>query len=176
MMVFTVAVRMAYGDRGGQPGVPRRQVLRLAAIGSAVAGTALASGCNPLATAVRWHDVPDRIAELRSSAVDLAGRYDRVIDRHPELADLLTPLRDAHRKHVEALDRELGQPDRTRPTDTDASAAPSEDAAAAVAALRVAETTGVRQATEVCVTGPSWHSGLVGSIAAARASHVEALT
>jgi hypothetical protein len=172
-MVFTVRVR-SVGQR-----YSRRAVLA-AVVGAA--GTAL-TGCGPGASfggaTATWYSGPDPLRPLLVGTIALAGRYDAVVAALPALAARLTPLREDHRAHVDALARELGLAGRPLPSRTP-SAGPSgtavpSDQAAALAALAAAEKAAQQDAVAACLAAPSYRALLLGTIAACRASHVEAL-
>lgn len=166
-MVFTVGVHI-----GERP--TRRSVLGLAV--GATAAAAL-GGCDLLGPGPQWRP-PDPLTGLYLATVALADRYDATIAGHPGLSARLAPLRDAHRAHAQALARQLALPDPAPggPTAPTAPAAPvPREASAALTALRTAEKDAIRAAAEVCLAAPAWRVQLIGSIAAARASHVEAL-
>jgi hypothetical protein len=172
-MVFTVPVRMGEGGR------TRRTVLRLA-VGTALgAVTALGlDGCAADGPEPEWISGPDPLSALRTATLRLAGLYEATIAAQPTLASRLGPLYDDHRAHAAALARELALPaDSNAPTpggraDTDSSGGPAD----ALAALLAAEKAAVTEATDACLAAPDWRVPLLGSIAACRASHVEALT
>jgi hypothetical protein len=173
-MVFTWPMHPEDPTRPTPRAVPltRRVVLRAAAAGGAVvvAGT----GCDALRGGPQWHSPPDPLAGLRAATAALADRYDATIARHAQLADRLGPLRDDHRAHLDALDRQMLDTPSPTPSRTDQ--AVPDDPAAAVSALLAEEKSGVVAAADACLAAPSWRAALLGSIAAARASHVEVLT
>jgi hypothetical protein len=171
-MVFTVRVRSV-----GQ-GYSRRAVLAGAAgaAGLAVAGCG-ASSTTFGGTTATWYSGPDPLRPLLVGTMALAARYEATIAAVPALATRLTPLRDAHRAHVQALVREMGLVGKPLPRDVpspSASATPSEPTTA-LAALATAEKAGQQAAAEACVSAPSYRALLLGTIAGCRASHVEAL-
>ncbi|MFC7479467.1 hypothetical protein ACFQX7_04590 [Luedemannella flava] len=106
-----------------------------------------------------------------TATADLAGRYDAVIAAYPALADRLTPLRDAHRAHLTALASALGQ----QPPAATAQEAPAGGQGGALTSLAAAEKSGRADAVAACLAAPPRLAPLLGSIAAARASHQEAL-
>jgi hypothetical protein len=162
-MVLTVPVRM--GD--GQPVHTRRAVLR------AVLGGALAAGPLAACTADKpaAPPAPDPLTPFYRATEALLARYEAVIAAQPDLADRLGPLRDDHRAHVQALARELGFPSPAPA----ASGATQPPADGGVAALQAAEKEAAAAAYTACLTAPSYHAALLGSIAACRSSHVEVL-
>ncbi len=112
----------------------------------------------------RWPPTPVRLASLhRSAATDL-----------PERAATLTAIADAHDAHARELSRIMATP-APSPAAPSASAAPSSTPEERIEALRVAEKAAYDLAVQACLRTPSHRAPLVGSIAAARATHLEAL-
>jgi hypothetical protein len=113
---------------------------------------------------------PDPLQPLLDEAVALAAAYTRVTVSQPALAGRLAPLAADHRAHVDELTRVIG-------------AAPSAGAAAdaagpgasALGDLREAELAAQRSAATLCADVAADRAALAGSIAACRATHVEAL-
>jgi hypothetical protein len=106
--------------------------------------------------------------------------YDRALAAHPELAGRLAPVRANHLEHATALARLTGAPAPGASATGTPSAGPAPtasptDAIGTLAALRAAEQTGQRAATQACLAAPAARAALVGSIAAARAAHQEVL-
>jgi hypothetical protein len=169
--------RVGYPDNDGS-GRTRRRVLRTAA-GSAigVAGTAALAGCGLFDSDPEPPPPPDPAQPVLDGAWALAAAYDRVIAAQPDLAVRLTPMVDAHRAHAAELARVIG----AQPTASAAAGpAPSEappvgTAAAAVTSLRTAEQAAQKTATALCRTAAPGRAVLIGTIAAARATHAEAL-
>jgi len=161
-MVLTGRVRTSW------TGHTRRQLL-----GAGLAATTLA-GCGifddkPAPAA----DPPDPLQPLLDEALALATAYDRAAAARPALGARLAPLAADHRTHAADLAKLIG-------ATASASAAPSgpavESAAAdPVAALRTAELAAQRTAVAACLAAPADRAGMVGSIAACRATHAEAL-
>ncbi|MFD1326001.1 hypothetical protein [Micromonospora sonneratiae] len=120
----------------------------------------------------RTEPAPDPLAPLIAEALHLAAQHEAAIASYPELADRLGPIAQAHRAHA----AELAKVTRvTLPSNTPtASASPATgDLRATLAALRTAEQQGQDSARQACVQAPEGRAALVGSIAAARATHVE---
>ncbi|MFI7487598.1 hypothetical protein ACIBXA_04350 [Micromonospora echinaurantiaca] len=117
---------------------------------------------------------PDPLAPLVDEALRLAAGLRAAAGAHPELADRLTPIAESHQAHAAELARVIGTPLPSAPAPS-----PSEPAAAdpdaALAGLREAERAGRETATRACAAAPAERAALLGSIAAARATHVEAL-
>jgi hypothetical protein len=162
------------GARDGARGSTRRGflsgVLGLAGLGL---GSGLA-GCDLLGDdATEREPPPPGLVNLLGAAGVLADSYDATITAVPTLSERLAPIRDAHRAHVTALAQALGEavpkPGASRAT------VPS-DPALALAALLTAEQSARNDAVSECLEAPPRYAPLVGSIAAARACHVEALS
>ncbi|MBB4760420.1 hypothetical protein ACFQFC_30185 [Amorphoplanes digitatis] len=150
----------------------RRQLIRLAA-GTALSATTLA-GCGLLDNDPDPVPPPDALQPVLDEALQLAAAYDRAVLAEPGLAKRLQPLAEDHRAHAAELARVIGV---TLPSGAPASSAPvaGGDAADSVATLRKAELAALKTASTACRTAPADRAGLTGSIAAARASHAEAL-
>lgn len=118
----------------------------------------------------------DPLAPLAAAAQDLGFRYEAAIAAHPELADRLDPVARAHRAHAAELARVAGValpsagagPGATPTT-------PAGDAKAALADLRAGEQKSRAAATQACLSAPADRAALLGSIAAACATHLEVL-
>jgi hypothetical protein len=156
---------------------PRRHVLRLAAGAALAGGAAILSGCD----LVRDDQPapappPDPLLPLHAEALRLASAYDAALQAQPPLAGRLTGLATAHRAHAAELGRIIRPPAPADPAASGSAApAPDGDSAAVLTALREAEQAGQRAAAAACRAAPADRAALLGSIAAARASHVEAL-
>lgn len=158
-MVLTGAVRMS------GTGHTRRTVL---AAGLGVT-TALA-GCEGEPPPP---PVPDPLLPVLDEALALAAAYDRAVVAQPGLASRLTPLAEDHRAHAAELARTIG-------TAAPSAAAPSASASAPAttatpAELRTAEQAAQKNAVVACQAAPAARAALLGSIAACRATHAEAL-
>jgi hypothetical protein len=151
----------------------RRAVLRYAASGTAGAAAAsVLAGCGLFD---RDPDpTPDPLEPLRLDALRLAGRYDAAVLAHPDLAARLNPIREAHLAHAAELATVIGDSSST-PSAGGPPSPPVGDARAVLAELRDAERAAQRAASDLCLAAPAGRAALVGSIAAARASHQEAL-
>ncbi len=103
------------------------------------------------------------------ATVALGALYTAAMTAVPALAPTLTPLRDAHQAHAAALAGALGRDIPAAP----ATAQMPADQTGARAALVTAETTGRDEAVAACLAAAPRLAALVGSIAAARASHLE---
>ncbi|MDZ5442620.1 hypothetical protein U2F26_07735 [Micromonospora sp. 4G57] len=116
---------------------------------------------------------PDPLEPLAAEAAELAARHRAAIAADPALADRLTPIADAHQAHADELRRVIGRPlPSGAPSGT-----PSGDADPAdpLPGLREAERAGRDNAAKACATAPAERAALLGSIAAARATHLEVL-
>jgi hypothetical protein len=168
-MVLTVAV--VTGDNGHT----RRRILGVAA-GTAVA--AAASGCGVFDDEPEPVK-PDALQPVLDEALGLAAALDRAALAQPGLATRLTPLAGDHRAHITELSRVIGRPAPPAPAaSSGAPGAGDPDAgnpAALLKQLRAAEQAAQRTATTACRQAPAERAALVGSIAACRATHAEAL-
>ncbi|MCW6007729.1 hypothetical protein K1W54_24735 [Micromonospora sp. CPCC 205371] len=116
---------------------------------------------------------PDPLAPLLAETLDLAARHEAAIAAYPELADRLTPVLEAHRQHATDLAKLTGAAPPSAASSTPAAAAPAGDAKATLAALRAAEQQGQKTAADACLAAPAERAALLGSISAARATHLE---
>ncbi|MFC4105185.1 hypothetical protein [Micromonospora zhanjiangensis] len=147
-------------------------MLRAAGLAALTTGTPLVTGCDLFGGSSPAG--PDPLRPLLTEAVDLAGRYAAAATAHPDLAALLDPIARAHRSHAAELGRLAGVP---VPSDVPGGSpgAPTGDSGATLAALRSAEQRGQDSATRACLAAPAESAALLGSIAAARATHLAAL-
>jgi hypothetical protein len=156
----------------------RRGVLRAGAATAAAAalGAAL-TGCD-LSGGPETPPAPDPLAPLLAGALELVNRYDSAMAAHPELAARLAPVRANHLEHATALARLTGAPSPLASGTPSPAPTPTGrpvDAKRTLAALRAAEQTAQRAAVQACLAAPAARAALVGSIAAARATHPEVL-
>jgi hypothetical protein len=154
------------------PGISRRGVLRAAVAAVGLAGVGATAGCDLFGGG----DSDDIVvapehAELLAGTVALGDAYDDAISRVPSLTAQLTGPRDAHRAHAEALARALA----TSVPSSNSTAGGGADPAATLTALAEMENRGLEAAREVCLSAPDRLASLVGTIAAARACHLEVL-
>jgi hypothetical protein len=164
-MVFTVPM---------QHRASRRDVLA----GLAGTATSLAlAGCWPGSGGPGTQPSPHPLTPVLAGTRALADRYRATIAGYPDLAVRLTPLLADHAAHVEALRRAMGTPDASGSPSAGASAAASlaPDQAGALAELHKAEQAGQADAVTACLAASADDAGLVGSIAACRATHLEVL-
>jgi hypothetical protein len=149
----------------------------LATAGWATTGLATAAlgglaGCDIVGTDPEPTPPPDPLLPFLTATLVLADRYDAAIAAEPSLSARLTPLRDDHRAHVRALAREIGiSPPSGAPSPSGSASAE----ASTVQGLLAAEKDAQKDAEKACLEGPSYRAALLGSIAACRASHQEAL-
>ncbi len=165
--------RVGNTDINSGTGRTRRRVLGAAA--GAAFGAAV-GGCGLLDDDPQPAPPPDPAQPVLDGARELAAAYDRAIAAQPALAGRLTPIAEAHRAHAGELARIIGGSAAT--TAPSATATPSGsvgDPAGTVRALRTAEQKAQRVAATACRTAPANRAALIGSIAAARAAHAEAL-
>jgi len=108
----------------------------------------------------------DALGEQLQASMALASRYDVALRELPDRADLLRDIRDEHLQHARAM------------ADLISSAATHGrlgDAATILNGLREMERAALGQASEACLAAPAEQAALFGTIAAALASHQEAL-
>jgi hypothetical protein len=144
--------------RTSKTGPTRRRLLIAAASAPALAGCDAEPSPPP---------PPDPLQPLLDEALALAAAYDRAIAADPGAGARLAPLAADHRAHAAELTKVINpaaNPSSAR------SAAP-----AAPASLREAEQSAQRTAVAACMAAPADRAALVGSIAAGRATHAEAL-
>jgi hypothetical protein len=170
-MVFTVAVR-----NDGPTHWTRRVVLTAAAAG--VAGST--TGCAWFESTPPQPPPPDPLEPMLAEARDLANRYARTVVVHPELVRLLEPLQATHHAHVAALLEVIDRPELATPSPSASPAAAesrgipaAEDEA--LSELRALEQEAQERAGQACLQAPAERAELLGSICAARASHVQVL-
>jgi len=148
--------------------VDRRTVLTGTLAG--VAGMSL-SGCGLLAgDPPPPHPLLGTLREIRA----LLWRYEAVISAHPVLAEQLGQLRDNHRAHLSAVAELIGTAAHESPSPT-TGVPVSPESKTAVGELRNAERAGQDAAARSCLAAKPEYAGVLGSIAAARASHREVL-
>jgi hypothetical protein len=143
------------------------------AVAGAGFGATTLGGCGFFGGDPEPPEAPDPLQPLLDEAMALAAAYDRVRVTQPGLASRLSPLADDHRAHAAELARVIGAALPSGPA-APAGSAPAA-ASAAVADLRKAEQAAQKTATTVCRQAPAERVALVGSIAACRATHAEAL-
>lgn len=154
-------------------GQSRRTVLRTGALLAVGAAAVPLTGCG-LLDRDGPTPPPDPLEPLAAESRELAARHRAAITADPGLADRLTPIADAHTAHADELRRLIGHPEPSGP------AAPGPtvvDGArnTLLTELRAAEQSGRDNAAKACADAPGDRAALLGTIAAARATHLEAL-
>jgi hypothetical protein len=174
-MVFTWLVRIGHTDQNDNVrGRSRRELLRALGL-VALGGTAAPmTACDLFDRAPKRPPEPDPLAPMIAEALDLAARYEAAVASNAALAGRLGPVAQAHRAHAEELARVTGAALPTG-TPTPAPTTPAADGQNVLAALRAAEQQGREAAAKACVDAPVQRAALLGSIAAARATHLEVL-
>lgn len=181
-MVFTSAVHGGWS---------RRAIL--SAAGSVGVLVSL-PGCSLLSREPDPPPPPDPLEPLLAATRELIARYRdalATLPEHPERAAALAPLQQAHLAHAEALLAVIGRPSGPvtgppsgppsgPPADREAGRPPSPapdgvDPDQLLEELREAERQAQAQAAEACLTATPDRTALLGSITAARATHVEVL-
>jgi hypothetical protein len=143
-------------------------------------GATVLTGCGLFEDDPEPPKAPDPLQPLLDEAVALAAAYDRATVAQPGLARRLTPLADDHRAHAAELSRVIGAPLASAsptPSEGPSGTPPAGSIAAnqAITDLRKAEQAAQKTATAACRQAPAERVALVGSIAACRATHTEAL-
>ena len=152
-------------------GYKRRRVLGGAA-GATLAMTAVA-GCGLFDDEDdKDRKTPDPLQPVLDEALTLAAAYDRAALAQPALSARLTPLGADHRAHAAALAKLIGEP---LPSAAPAASSGAPTAGATLAVLRKSEQQAQKTAAAACRQTSAARAALVGSIAACRATHAEAL-
>ena len=155
-------------------GRSRRDVLRgvVGVVAIGLAGSAGLAGCDLFGT--DDGDEPPASTELLgflTATASLEARYTATMTAVPALTASLTPVRDAHRQHLQTLAGALGVAvPQASPGD-----APPAERAEALAALATAEKAARDDAVAKCLAATPRLASLLGAIAAARATHLEVL-
>lgn len=170
-------------EAGAGRGASRRAVLRLAVLaGAGGLGSAGLAGCTldrsggPAAS-----PSPDPLAPVLTGTESLVDLYAATVAAQPTLADRLNPLLAEHRAHADALRVAMGlatpsgSASAARATPSRSGVQVPDDAAAALAAVVGAERAAQASAVKDCLASRPEHAGLLGSIAASRACHLEVL-
>jgi hypothetical protein len=172
-------------DRVPHPGQPiattRRTFLR-GLLGATSAGTVAAlSGCDIFAATNSpppAEPVPPELAGFLAATTALGDRYDATLAAVNALPATVGQIRDAHRAHAVALAKAIGAPTPTAsPGGAGPSGAPSAptDRDQALAALVTAEKAAHDAAVTECLASSPRYAALLGSIAAARQTHLVGL-
>lgn len=173
-MVLTCAVvRGTNAQRIDASRHSRRHLLRAGGLLALGAAAAPLTACDPFGREEAAPRPPDPLRPLLDESLALAAAYRDAATAHADLAARLNPIAEAHQAHAAELARVLGvelpsagaTPGGTADTDADA----------AIADLRQRERVGRDGALTACAAAPAARAALVGSIAAARATHLEAL-
>lgn len=152
----------------------RRAFLRAALTLTGVAATAGLAGCDlfsPAPTAPPPGSAQHDLDGFLADTVALRDQYAATITALPELSAALTPVHDDHKAHVDALAAALG----LAAPSAGAAAAAGPTRAAAITALAAHEKSARDAAITACVAASGRLAPLLGSIAAARASHLEVI-
>ncbi|MFF3865281.1 hypothetical protein [Micromonospora sp. NPDC001898] len=151
-------------------------MLRVGALLALGGTTAPLTGCD-LFDGDEPDPAPDPLEPLAAEARELAARHRAALAADPGLAKRLTPIAEAHEAHAAELAKLFGRPASASPgtPSTGASASAGSGRTATLAGLRQAEQNGRESAAKLCAGAPAERAALLGSIAAARATHVEAL-
>ncbi|WP_245871347.1 hypothetical protein [Asanoa hainanensis] len=149
--------------------VRRRAVL---AFGAALTVGA-AGGCGLLDREPDEPPPPDPLLPLADDAVRLAALHRSAAAELPERAAALTAIAEAHEAHARELARIMATP-APSPAASGSAGTPA-TAEERIESLRVAEKAAYEAAVQACLRTPNHRAALVGSIAAARATHLEAL-
>ncbi len=179
-MVFTVPVTAR---------TSRRRVLT-SAVAAGFAGSV--GGCGLFDDDPVVPPPPDALTPLYDAARAMADAYGRTVVAYPGLTARLTPIAQAHQAHADALAQIMSPPpppsgNSSAPPSGNSSAPPSggssapptggiaADERAAIVAHRDAERQAAKDAAAACRQTTTARATLVGTIAAARAAHAEAL-
>ncbi|WP_433130606.1 hypothetical protein ACQPWW_07915 [Micromonospora sp. CA-240977] len=156
-------------QRDQASGHSRRKLLRTGAL-LALGGAAVPlTGCDLFDRDDQPAPPPDPLRPMVDEALTLAATYQAQMAAHPDLADRLGPIAEAHTAHATELARVIGVALPTAP------AAPTTDPGGTLTTLRALEKTAQQSATAACAAASAERAALLGSIAAARATHQEAL-
>lgn len=153
--------------------ITRRGLLRGLLGVTGVAGVSLAAGCDLFDTGSGTPPPPNPLESFLVDTAALLARYNQALAQVPALGPTITHIRDTHLEHANALAKALNAPSPA--PSAGGSGAPSGDRATVLAALVDAETKGHDAAVQACLATDARLAPLVGSIAAARATHLEVL-
>jgi hypothetical protein len=118
---------------------------------------------------------PHPLESVLTATLALIDRYLAMIAAQATLADRLHPLLADHEADADALRRAMGRPSPSATASVQPSASAAADPVAALSDLRGAEQAAQADAVAACLAAPAGYAGLLGSIAACRATHVEVL-
>jgi len=163
----------------------RRGVLGLAGVvlagAAALTGTAGLAGCTDGSGKPAPSPSPDPLAPVLSGTEALIDLYAATSAAQPSLAARLDPLLAEHRAHAAALRTAMGLASASASASAEAPSPGTsgvtvpDDPAAALAAVVGAERAAQVAAVKDCLASRPEHAGLLGSIAASRACHLEVL-
>ena len=136
------------------------------------AGLGSAAGCGAFAGAPEPQ--PHPLEGFIADTLALADRYGATIAAVPDLATMLTPIRDAHLAHAEALAAATGVELPAASDPGEGGSVPSAPQLA-LRALATAEAEARDAAVTECLAAGSWIAPLLGAIAAARSCHLEVM-
>ena len=153
--------------------ITRRGFLRGLLGVTGAAGVGLAAGCDLLGSSAAQPPAPDPLLPFLADTTALLARYNLALVQVPALAPVITNVRDAHREHAIALAKAINGP--TPGASSSTTSGPPQDRATVLAALVEAETKARDAAVDACLKTTPRLAPLVGSIAAARATHLEIL-
>ncbi|MET8310490.1 MULTISPECIES: hypothetical protein [unclassified Micromonospora] len=174
-MVLTCPVGIGRTTQRDQAsGHSRRKLLRAGALLALGGAAAPLTGCDLFDRDGQPAPPPDPLRPMVDESLGLAAAHRASAAAHPELADRLGPIAEAHTAHATELARVIGVALPSTPAAAPTTA-PAAEPAGALAALRALEKTGQQSATAACAAAPAERAALLGSIAAARATHQEAL-
>ncbi|WP_203993890.1 hypothetical protein [Micromonospora lutea] len=154
--------------------LPRRAVLRAGALLALGGAAAPLTGCG-LFDRDEEPPQPDPLAPLLDESLRLAAGLRAAATVHPDLAARLVPLAESHEAHAAELARLTGVTTASATPTASPSGPPPGDQSAVLAALRQSERAGRESAIQACSAAPAERAALLGSVAAARATHLEAL-
>ncbi|MEU7585088.1 hypothetical protein AB0A95_02155 [Micromonospora sp. NPDC049230] len=160
-------------QRDQASGHSRRKLLRAGALLALGGAAAPLTGCDLFDRDDQPAPPPDPLRPMVDESLALAAAYQAGATAHPDLAGRLGPIAEAHTAHAVELARVIGVALPTAAATP--TTAPAADQAGALAALRRLEKTAQQSATAACAAASAERAALLGSIAAARATHQEAL-
>lgn len=162
---------MSHRKAARPPVASRRAFLRGFAGFAGAGAVASLAGCDLFGGSSPPDPEPHALAGFLAATVALGGLYDGTLKAVDALPATVGAIRDAHRAHAKAIAEAIGEP--TPPAAASASA--PTDRTAAIAALIAAEKTASADAVTECLAASPRFAALLGSIAAARATHLEVL-
>jgi hypothetical protein len=146
-----------------------------------LSGAAALAGCTGGPANPAPSPSPDPLAPVLSGTEALIDLYAATSAAQPSLAGRLDPLLAEHRAHAAALRTAMGLTTASASASAGAPSAGTSgvtvpaDPAAALSAVLGAERAAQASAVRDCLASRPEHAGLLGSIAASRACHLEVL-